>query len=120
VSAAEDLAAAIQEEREAWADYVTARIAYGGGDGNPAAVGDASFRLTEARVDTDGRTNRAGESVVYLATADIRDLCKILLDASRRGSTVRLWVDDGGLKYSIDRRTWSYPPIGTTTNPDDF
>lgn len=36
---------------------------------------------------------------------------EILTDAATDGATVRVAIDDGGLKLSVDRGTWT-PPIG--------
>jgi hypothetical protein len=60
------------------------------------------------------------ESVVYLDTAACAELAEVFSYATADADTVRVWVDDGGLKYSVSGRTWSYPPLGSTTNPLDF
>ena len=60
------------------------------------------------------------ESVVYLDTEACEALAEVFAHATANAETVRVWVDDGGLKYSVSRRTWSYPPLGSTTNPADF
>lgn len=59
----------------------------------------------------------SSQEVVYLSAAAVSELSDVLSYAAIREASVRLWVDDGGIKYSIDRQTWSFPPIGTTVEP---
>lgn len=56
------------------------------------------------------------DEVVYLSAEDVVALVGELDIAMARNAGARIAVDDGGVKVSPARASWS-PPIGTTEEP---